>query len=596
MFTLDRHGPRLSRERSTSGADSDGTSRGTRSSRPLRSLIGLAAVLALLVAACAPDDSAETPDEPTQTDEADEAAPADEATEADETTDDTASGASQAELLRLAIPTDEGTLTPYTYVTGTGWLFLHMVYDSLLALDQQNEPQPLLATDWTVSDDGLTHTLPLRDDVVWHDGEPFTADDVVFSFEFAAANDHSRWTPAVERVVDIEAVNDHEVAITLEQPDGTFQIRPLADMPIFPRHVWEGHGDPEGAPLEDAVGTGPYQLVDYTTEQRYRMEANPDYFLGAPTVDAIEFAVIPERATAFSALRAGEIDVAFHSLEPQLVEQFEQQDDVAIAQGAGFRSELLQFNVEHPPLDQPAVRQAIGYAIDVDELVDVVLLGFGTPGTQGFAHPDSPLAVDPIPHVHDPDRARSLLDEAGLQEDADGRRTFEGEPVTLSLIADAADPIRIRSAEIVSEMLDAVGITVTVEPMERTSVTDRVWPEFDVSQGRDFQLAMFGWSPPVMLDPFRLGSLVHSDFSRGSINIGGLRSDELDALVDEFDAETDPDRRNELMQAIQEGIAEERPFVTLFYADLIFAYRPDVYDQWVFQDGQGIIQKLSFIP
>lgn len=502
----------------------------------------------------------------------------------------------RAETVRLAMSQDEGTLTPYTYFSGSGWLFLHMIYDGLLTLDENNEPQPLLATDVERSDDGLTYTLPLRDDVTWHDGEPFTADDVVFSFEYAKENDHSRWTPAVEGVTSVEATSDDEVVIMLEEPDAFFDIRPLADMPIFPRHIWEDISDPEAAEVADAVGTGPYRLVEYAEDQRYRLEANPDYFLGEPTVGTLDIAVIPERATAFSALRAGDIDVAFESVEPQLVEQFKENDDLAVAEGAGFRSELLQFNTQFPLLDDPQVRQAIGYAIDVEELVDVVLLGYGTAGTQGFAHPASPLAVDPIEHIYDPERAAELLDSAGYEEGPGGTRTVEGQPVELTLIADAADPIRVRTAELISEMLGAVGIAVTVETMEREVLTDLVWPEFDVSAGRNFEMAMFGWSPPVMLDPSRIGSLVHSDPTRGSINIGGLQSEELDALVDEFTTTTDADRRQELLQEIQEGIAEQRPFVTLFYPDIIQGYRPEVYDGWVFQAGQGIVQKLSFIP
>lgn len=534
---------------------------------------------ALAIAACnGGEPTAEEPaaDDPTE--------PADDA------------GAAQADTVRLAMSQDEGTLTPYTYFSGSGWLFLHMIYDGLLTLDENNEPQPLLATGMERSDDGLTYTLPLRDDVTWHDGEPFTADDVVFSFEYAAENDHSRWTPAVEAVDSVEATSDDEVVITLSEPDAFFELRPLADMPIFPRHVWEDMTDPEAAEVADAVGTGPYRLVEYVEDQRYRLEANPDYFLGEPRVGALDIAVIPERATAFSALRAGDIDVAFENVEPQLVEQFEQQDDLAVAQGPGFRSELLQFNTEEPLLDDATVRQAIGLAIDVGELVDVVLLGHGAPGTQGFAHPESPLAVDPIEHVYDPDRAAELLDSAGYEDGPDGTRTVDGQPVELSLIADAADPIRVRSAELIRDMLGEVGVAVTVETMEREVVTDRVWPEFDVSAGREFQMAMFGWSPPVMLDPSRVGSLVHSDPSIGSINIGGLRSEELDALVDEFVTATDPDRQDELLQEIQERIAEERPFVTLFYPDIIQGYRPEVYDGWVFQAGQGIVQKLSFIP
>ena len=142
--------------------------------------------------------------------------------------------------LRIAILLDEGTLQPYTYVTGyPGWNVLSLVYDTLFIMDADNLPKPWLAKEDKVSADGKVHTLTLRSDVKWHDGKPLTSADVKFSYEFYKKNTHSRWTPPVRTVVSIETPNDTTVVVTLPAANPSFAIQPLADVPIIPKHLWE---------------------------------------------------------------------------------------------------------------------------------------------------------------------------------------------------------------------------------------------------------------------------------------------------------------------------------------------------------------------
>ena len=554
-----------------------------------RSSLVLVALVGLTLAACASE-----PDESAVAEDAGDGDATAEADDEEETDDTGAAGA--ADALTIAIGGDEGSLTPYTYRTGyPGWNLMGLVWDTLLVLDASNEPQPLLAADWSIDEAGTTWTFTLRDDVTWHDGEPFTAADVAFTFDYVTEYTQSRWTNAVSGVVEVTEVNEHELTIQLDAPDPEFAIRPLADMPILPEHLWSQVDDPEAATLDETVGTGPYRLVEYEQDQRYRLEANADYFLGAPRVDEVNIAVFADPSTAFAALQSGEIDMSAIRLEPQLVDQFEAADDLSVARGAGFASTLLQINTERALLDRGEVRRAIGLAIDPQELIDVVLLGTGTPPNPGFVHPDSPLADPSLTHTYDPQAADTLHDELGAEVGEDGIRTLDGEPLSFELLVYADNPQRMRAAELIQEDLAEVGIGVTLSPQEAVTVDDQVWPGFDVAQGRDFDLSMWGWSAPVMLDAGRIAALGHSDPTIGTLNIGGLADAEVDAAADAVGAAQDAESRDAAAREYQAALAEARPFVPLYYADEIYGYRPAAYDGWVFQDGQGILSKLSFV-
>ncbi|MEZ4640292.1 MAG: ABC transporter substrate-binding protein [Caldilineaceae bacterium] len=488
-------------------------------------------------------------------------------------------------------------MTPYSYVFGyPGYYLMKLVYDSLLELDTDNIPQPWLAESVEMSEDGATYTLTLRDGISWHDGEPFTAADVQFTFEYYVAHpEQSRFARISRQVSAIETPDDATVVLTLAAPNPSYALS-LADMPILPQHVWQDVEDPNN--FAATVGTGPYKLAAYEPEQFYRLEANADYFMGTPTVAELVIPVIVEQSTMFSALRSGEIDTVSRQVPAELISEFEDSGSLEIVQGPGFATTLLQFNAERPPFDDAAVRRAIGLAIDRQELVDVLLLGYGTVGNPGFVHPDSPFADQSLALAYDPEQAAALLDEAGYADsDGDGvREMTDGEPMSYQFLVYANNPERIRAAELIRDWVKEIGIELVVQTLDPTTVDSLVWPGFDVSQGRDFDLSMWGWSAAIQTDPTRLGELVASDTSVGALNIGGYSNAAVDELVTELRATLDSDARRALVQEIQAAIAEELPFVPLYYADGIYAYQADVYSGYVFVKGQGIINKHSFLP
>ena len=164
-----------------------------------------------------------------------------------------------------------------------------------------------------------------------------------------------------------------------------------------------------------------------------------------------------------------------------------------------------------------------------------------------------------------------------------------------TLLVYSDDPTLIRAAELIQGYAAEVGITLDVEALDAETVDSLVWPDFDVANGRDFDLTMWGWSASVQTNPSRFVELVHSDPVIGSLNIGGYRNEEFDTIAEEFAATLDPEERAEMLNDLQAFVAEELPFVTLYYAEGIYAYRPEAYDEYVYINGLGIMNKRSFI-
>ena len=499
-------------------------------------------------------------------------------------------------ILRVATPANEETLTPYTYRSGyPGWNMVMLVYDGLFVMDADSVSKPWLAKEDKISADGKVHTLTLRNDVKWHDGKPFTSADVKFAYEYYKKYTHGRWTPPVKDIVSIETPNETTVVITLPAPAAAFAIQPLADVPIIPKHIWESVSEP--AKFVNHIGTGPFKVAEAKPEQLYRFTAHAEYFAGKPAVDELLMPVILEPNTIFSSLKSGEIHATVRELAPELVKDFQGSADLKLQRGPGYATTLLQFNVERAPWDKKEVRQAVGLAIETQKLVDTVLLGFGTAGNPGWLHPSSPFHDPAIKPEFNPTKAKALLDGLGYKDtNNDGVREAAGKPMEAPLLVQSNQPQRIRAAELIAAALKEIGISAKVTPMEATSLTDKVWKDFDVAKGRDFDLSMFGWSAPVLVSPTRMVTLLHSDVKIGTTNIGGFRSAEADKIGNEINVTTDPGKQIELLRQLEKLMANELPFVMLYYQDGIYAYRPAVYDGWVYQKGQGIMHKLSFLP
>ena len=504
-------------------------------------------------------------------------------------------GASQdsADRITIAIASDEGTLTPFTNQTGyPGNNLVKLIFDTL-AVVEGDEVVGLMAEE-IQTEDNQTFTLPLRDGLAWHDGEQLTVDDVVFSVEFYRENAEGDSAVDVSMIEDVSA-DGSTVTMVLEQPDPEFPRMVLADMGILPEHLWAEVTKVSEAGTELAVGSGPYVLDTYDNARGYTLTANPDYALGETKVDTIEVAIIPEESTQFAALRTGEIDMSTRIVPPQQLEQLASQDNIGIVDGTEYASTLLLFNNGRPPFDDPAVRRAITQSIDTQDLVDTALLGSGTPGSPGFIHPASPMAAGDTAPTYDVDAANAALDELGAVAGDDGIRELDGEPMSYDLLVQSTSTDRLRSAELIREMLNEVGIEVKISAMESDSLDAKVWPDYDVAQGRNYDMSMWGWSAPVMLSSGLIAQLLYADPADGPLNVVGFSDADTDAALDALTSEETLDGRIAAAEDLQARVAEQSPWITLYYRDGAYAFRSDTYSGWTWQDGKSALNGFSFV-
>lgn len=504
-----------------------------------------------------------------------------------------------ADTLRMSITDDESTLNPYTYVTGyPGWNLLTLQYDTLYQFDLAGIPQPWLVTNSEASEDGLTVTLDLRDDVTWNDGEPFTAEDVKFTYDYFNEFSHGRFTRDLNPVVSTEIDGDYRVVLTLTAPTPALEQSILADVPIMPQHIWADIDNPDDFIFDSVtnVGTGPYKIVEYEPDQFYRFEANPDYFAGQPTVNELVLVQFADDAGTLAGFLANEVDMMVGPAQPEQIGLLKAIDGVDVSEGPLFTTQLLIYDMDKAPFNNLVVRQAMSLAIDRQDMVDTIYLGAATAGSAGWIHPVSPFFNEDVVTTYDPDAAMAIMDEAGIVDsDEDGIRELDGEPLTFEFVVDGGNSIRLRIAELTREMFAVVGINAEVVALERTTLVQSVWPDFDVNNGRNYDMAVFGWSAPVQADPIRFSILVHSDTSVGAINLTGYNNETMNELADELVQTIDPARQGEILNEMQVLMAEELPFLMLMYPDGAYAFRETVYANWGFMTGQGVFHKVSFL-
>jgi peptide/nickel transport system substrate-binding protein len=499
--------------------------------------------------------------------------------------------------LRMAIAGTENSMNPYTYRTGyPGWNMLLLEYDTLLQLNTEGVPQPWLATSAELSEDGLTYTFDLRDDATWHDGEAFTADDVKFTYEYYQTHEHGRWTRNARPIASIETDGDYRVIFTMSAPSPGYELQ-IAETPIIPQHVWEGVEDPDTHEFPTNIGTGPYKLVETVLDQFYVLEANENYFAGRPQIDRLVFVQFADDAGSLAALRTNAVDMIVSVIGPEQISVLEAVDGISVAQGPEFATDMINYDVERAPFNNKTVRQAMNLAIDRQDLVDTIYLGAATSGSAGWIHPDSPMFNPDVETVYDVEAAISLLEEAGITDsDGDGIRELDGVPMSFEFLAVGTDALRLRTAELVSQMLMDIGIEATVEAVETSTWEEAVWPGFDVNEGRNYDMSMWGWSAPVQANPLRIWQLLHSSPDFGFLNLTGFSNEPADELSEILTTTIDPDVQRETMFELQEITADELPFILLLYPDGTYAYWSSVYDGWTFMTGQGIFHKLSFLP
>jgi peptide/nickel transport system substrate-binding protein len=453
------------------------------------------------------------------------------------------------------------------------------VYNGLVGLDENANPAPDLAERWEVSDDATTYTFHLARNAAWHDGRPFTAADVKFTFEELLLKYHSRTKAGLEEVLEaIETPDDYTVVFRFGQPYASLLQRlDVTEAPILPRHIYGGVADPtqHEANLRP-VGTGPFIFSSYTPGVEIRLARNPNYFkAGLPYLDEVVFQVIPEPSSQIIALEAGAVDYVWRVPGPD-VARIEASPATAVipvssGPGGGFCIMTLTFNLEREIWEDVRVRQAFAHAVDRQQLLDLVIFGQGKVAAAPISSRISWAHLsDGRQYPYDPERAEALLDEAGYPRGANGAR-FSIDFVHFPQFA--------KYGEVMRDHLGRVGIDFVLRPLERGAAVETIFTQ------RDFDTNVISYcnnsDPEIGVRRMYVSSNIGPiPFSNGAAYV----NPEVDRLFEEAAGAADPERRGALYRDLQRILLDDLPYWWLVETDFSIGVRTNCHD---FQGWSG---------
>lgn len=422
-----------------------------------------------------------------------------------------------------------------------------LIFNGLTAHDGDNQVVPGLAKSWEFDADTCTYTFHLEENVTWHDGEPFTAEDVKFTIEAIMDPENgSENAPNYEDVETITVVDEHTVAFQLAAPNVAFLD--YMTMAVLPRHLLEGEDFQTSDFFRHPVGTGPYKLESWDEGQAITLVKNDSYFKGAAKIDKIVFKIVPDDNAQAMQMQSGELDLAL--LTPKDARNFEGREGFTVYDMKTSDYRGILFNFWNPYwTENKDIIPAVCYALDRQAILDTVVLGHGIVA-YGPLQRNIYNNEDVEHYDYNPEKARAILEEAGCTMGENGFYQRDGEEIGFVISVGAGDQVRIDIAQAAAQQLKEVGINCTVEVPEKVD-----WGG---------QMAyLIGWGSPFDADD-------HTYKVFGT-DKGANYSGYSNALVDQYLTEArrtdDPAERAEAYDKFQEELANDPAYAFICYID-----------------------------
>lgn len=426
-----------------------------------------------------------------------------------------------------------------------------LLFAGLTAHDGENNVVPGLAETWSFDKATNTYSFTLREGLTFHDGEPLTAEDVKFTIDAIMDPDNgSENASNFEDVKEVKVIDDTHVDIVLTEPN--VAMPDYLTIGILPKHILDGQDMTTSDFNQNPVGAGPYKLESWDMGQAIVMEKFDDYYQGSPNIDTVVFKIVEDTDTRALQLESGELN--FAQITPKAEKEISGKDgfNVYSMTTSDYRGIMYNFNSEFfkKYRELPAI---LSYAIDREAIIDSVLLGHGQ-----IAY--SPLQAGPYnnenieKYDYDPEKAKSLLEEAGWQKNSDGIYEKDGKTLSFTINCAQGDQVRIDMANICAQNLNDIGADVKVE----------VPAEVDWA-GQDAYL--IGWGSPFDPDDHTY-KVFGTD--KGA-NYSSYSNSEVDRLLTEARQTDDSGVRNTLYAQFQEELAEDPAYTFIAYIDAIYA-------------------------
>jgi len=484
-----------------------------------------------------------------------------------------ASASMAQQRLNFSWPANVGPLNPHLY-TPNQMFAQSMVYEPLVRYREDGTLEPWLAQSWDVSEEGRVYTFHLREGVTFSNGEPFDAVAVVANIDAILANrERHSWLELANQIQSARATGSHIVKLVLKDP--YYPILQELALPrpfrfVAPSQFVNG-GTVDG--IISPVGTGPWVHSETRLGERDLFVRNESYWGERPGFDEVEVKVIVDPNTRAIALETGEIDLIYGvdgPISPDTFERFRAGGRVTAALSKPMESRVLALNTNRGPTRDVAVRKAINHAVDKDTMIATVLYRTQSRADTLFA-PNVPYAdIGLTPYAYDPQKAASLLDEAGwVKEPGETVRSRNGEQLIIDLVFMGTDAVSKSMSEIVQADLAKVGIGVALVGEEESSVYSR---QHDGGFGMIFNRTWGSpYDPHAFVSSMRVRS--HADYQA---QLGLSDKAEIDARIGEVLVSTDEARRQDLYTQILTRLHEEAVYLPLTHVTAIAVARPEL--------------------
>jgi peptide/nickel transport system substrate-binding protein len=443
-----------------------------------------------------------------------------------------------------------------------------LIYSGLITHDKDTNIIPDLAESWQLAPDCRELTLKLRKGVRWHDGKPFTADDVVFTYQLMThPKTPSPYKDDFEDVAGVDVIDPSTVRVRYKAPFANALY--IWGQTILPKHLLDKYmqeGKLREAPqnFTNPVGTGPYKFHEMRSGEKIVVVANPDYYAGRPNISRVVYRVIPSQATVFLELKAKGIDRA----DLTALQYMRQTDYPAFKTAYNkFRYAAnvytyLGLNHTDPRFADKRVRQAFAYAINKRDLIEGVRLGMAREATGPYKPGTWVYNPNVRTYPYDPARARKLLAEAGwTTKNAEGLLVKDGQPFTFDLLISQGSDEGKKIAEIIQAQLREIGVGVELRVLEWAALLK------DHIKKRRFAAAALAWG--VGLDPDQYSIWHSSQVGPDEFNFVSYKNAEVDSLLEQGRRACRQSDRKRVYDRLQEILAEDQPLVFLFFRDTL---------------------------
>jgi peptide/nickel transport system substrate-binding protein len=475
-------------------------------------------------------------------------------------------------------------LNPFIGLLGQDYQIWHLNYDFLVGFDAKDlSPRPELAESWEVSEDGTTWTFNIRQGVKWHDGQPLTAKDVAFTYNYIVDNDLQTLAIYTGGITGATAVDDTTVEITTEQPKSNMLAMVV---PIIPEHIWSKVDGEEATTSYQneppIIGSGPFQVVEWSKGKYIRLVANKDYWGGAPKIDELFFQNYKSADTMTADLKQGAIDAAVELPQAQYP-SVQATEGITGLKGTHWRFSELGFNcydspdsMGNPVLLDEKFRQALNWAIDREKIVDLAFFGQADVGSTLIV-PYSQYHWEPPAdraYKFDPEAAKTQLDLAGYEDtDGDGfRETKDGEPLSLRLYVTSDSPENQTAAKLISGWFQDVGLKINLRVVDAGVLLDAQYNYKGDTYAPDYDMFIWFWTYDV--DPeMMLGVPTPQQIEGWNDTL--WTDPEYTELFEQQRQTIAVEERIPLVQRMQEIVWESSPYLIFAYPYQLEAYRSD---------------------